>query len=150
MKANPIYPSPLLAAPTTIRTYSRSKRVGPVVSAISPRACGPVFAWTCLWFAVYVIHASNQTESNLTQGFSHCATLACQAHRHLKDRTCTYHGNGPRATGNTSRPNLHSSLFVSTQINIATSGKRHSCRLSLRECWIWSRARPFVLRLRCW
>jgi len=65
----------------------------------------------------------------------------------LSDRTCAYHGSGP--TGHVSRRNLHSSLFVSTKINIETSGKCHPCRFSLRECWIWSRARPFVLRLRC-
>jgi len=100
-----------MAAPTTIRTLSRSKRVGPVVNAISRRAYGPGTAWTFLWFAFHVIYACCQSESTLDSRVSllrnsntpgapplQWLSLGASIPLMLSDRTCAYHGNGPQAT----------------------------------------------------
>jgi len=141
-----------MAAPTTIRTLSRSKRVGqwptrylekPMVLDLCGHVYGSPFTSST--------HAANLRAPS-TQGL-----LTAQL-QHARRTTTSMALRGGINTAHAFRPNLrlarqratgHSSLFVSTQTNIATSGKRHPCRFSLRECWIRSRARPFVLHSRC-
>jgi len=75
-------------------------------------------------------HPANQRALS-TQGFSSCATLTRQAHRHFNRspwgyqyRSCfRIESASTTATGHGQRFPAQSSLFVSTQINIATSGK---------------------------